>query len=982
MKTPAVIVCVVSALLVAQSAAAAVCQLDVPNDNGYLRYDVLAPAMPPTRTVLSFDARGGRHVEVVWDPLQSNRLDRMIILEGNLSWTLSVSAEPLRDPNQGKYDYAWQFAPNRCGSLSDGALTMPVKRLVPDCLQKGGSCDTLTVDMLDFTIKKVGKNLSASEVARNLVRREGGKPSDAAVSTGGRSLVGPDSAQIVNDIASLIAEVAIERARDRSLKLAERRVGDFLHCPPNEGSHEGSHFQQTCKLLTKFRMTDLASSGQALAQAVSEDLLTSVMEKELTNASAEASLCPGLQWSALMPIVRSALAPDSQREPDEVLAHRLIGMMAQSCAAPSPQDTSCNPVQLSLAVLSECAQGLDCDTSSIQFYLSHANELFQECSPQGVPKKIFDSVSFVAKGLEVVVPKADVSPRRQLRVAVSMLTDVLKYQAWASSQDGQRFSKLISRLDSLQPQQEQSLQALASVYEAPLLELIAQTQVLDQKQAASAYQAFLIDPRFTKEKLDSVSKISQGVQDLIKKGLTETGGAAIFKELCNPPPPSLDRLCKRAKDLESLPLETKKAILDKQWPLALNSFPGNPQGDLIPVLREEWKKAEELANLVKKLEAQQGSKSWQSFYQLQTAIKTLTETAKSADAATVEALQPVLRSQDRLMTLCREVSGTEKASMLQDPVKKTLASIHEACESLDAVRREKLAEWPALRGQIEAGNCSIPGWDEKLKRLADAGGVPLEDTTLPEKLRLSLCDERHAPLDAVARFMDSLLANDFQSAILNLLTAIPKKLDDQQVKVLSTLTSFLRTYGQTQALKPEDAAQLREARKQSISTLIDLLTSREHRAGHWIASLAVNPGLASAYQLPRGKSGEGRRGTVLMRLNLPLGLSLDCFDSLRKNFGFHGSIFVLDLGQYAEAAFRQDQGLPKPGFGTALTFGTQVGLLLNSAEDPINLSFDFRYSPVTGVRIGQSDNDAKVAASGRVSMGLTVSYLIPLIDFN
>src|SRR5690348_5444161 len=80
------------------------CKLTVPGQ-GHGRYDVMAPALPPTRTVLSFDAPGGRHVEIVWDPLQSSRLDRLVILEAGQTWRVSLSAEPQRDPNQGKFDY-------------------------------------------------------------------------------------------------------------------------------------------------------------------------------------------------------------------------------------------------------------------------------------------------------------------------------------------------------------------------------------------------------------------------------------------------------------------------------------------------------------------------------------------------------------------------------------------------------------------------------------------------------------------------------------------------------------------------------------------------------------------------------------------------------------------------------------------------------------------------------------------------------------
>jgi hypothetical protein len=786
----------------------------------------------------------------------------------------------------------------------------------------------------------------------------------------------------VNDLASIIAEVAIERAQDRSLKLAQRRVGEFLRC----GRNGGIAFKQTCELISNFRMMDLAGSGQALAQAVSEDLMASTLNasvvRDIVDSSVPPSVCPELQWSALTPIVQNALAPDSRRESDEVMAHRFIGMMAQGCVSPLMKDNACNPVQLSLAVLSECEQGLDCNTSSIQFYLSHASELFEGCSAQAIPKQIFDPVSFVAKGLEVLAPKADVSARRQLRVAVSMLTDILKYQAWASTEEGKRLSQLISMLDNPSPK-ALSIQVLLSHFQAPLWMLIEKTDAFDRGMAARAQQALLKDLRIPEEILNASSGISEEVLKHIQQELKKEEGEARLAA-CKSAKPHLMKLCELSAGLQALPDATRNVILRKDWLKALETTASEPtQTDVIMRLKAEWERAEELASLIKEIRSQNTSNVWERLLQLQTALTKMTEAAKLTNPDAVARLQPLLMAirQGDLVTLCKEASSVEKGGGFQAPLEITLADIRKNCESTELAHQQTLAEWKDLRGQLEAVHCSTPGLDMALARVSEGSYMRVGGPEFTRKALKSLCDARNASWDAVARFMDSLLSNDFQSALLHLLTAIPNKPDAKQVKVLSALTSFLKTYGQTQALTPEDAAQIREARKKSISSLIDLLASREERPGQWIASLAVNPGLAGAWQFKRGADDDkGSEGTALLRLNLPVGLSLDCFDKLRKNFGFHGSVFVLDLGQYAEAATKKRQGVPEPEFETALAFGVQAGLLLNSVEDPINLSVDVRYSPATGVRTNQPDD--LTPEPGRVSLGLTLSYLIPLIDFN
>ncbi len=965
----------------------------IPSSRGpqYVRFDVRAPAVPPTRTALSFDASGGQHVEVVWDPLRSNRLDRLVILESAHDWRVSLGAEPQRDPSHGQFDYAWQFLPRDCTPFTDKEWKMPVKKLVPDCFLADagvGTCSNLKVDEFFITFKRMDQNPTAWAVAQRLVRREGGRRSDASISSHSRSLLGAeDLFQSVNEFASIIAEVAIAHAKDRSLKLAQDRIVDFFRCGADQ------RFMQTCQLLKTLGLTDLAGAGQQLALAVSEDLMRMVLDDsslmEIVSQSKAPPICPKLQWSVLSPLIRSALEPDSQREPDEVLAHRLIGTIVQGCAVPQTQN-QCDPVQLSLAVLSECEQGLDCDTSSIQFYLSHAGELFRGCSSHAVPRQIFDSASFVAKGLEVLTPKADVSARRQLRIAASMLIDVLKYQAWSHSKEAELVIGLANRFGSLQPDHYHSIEALRSLFEtdqtafqATLGNLARATDDLSPGLTAQLLMALRQNPADASKSAADLSKMASDLEKLIHALFESSSQPTALRDMCTSSPIHLRRACEISRQLQSLPTNVQELVRDRKWREARDALQKSGQSDdTVSRLEDEWRKAEALLMLIKMFNGRRLPDQGEVLRQLRASLDQLNTAVSLAGNQTATSLLGLLAAinRDNLGDVCQEVSAALKQpSRAKDRIHEILGEIKELCARSSKVRLDlehALSAWQGLREQIDQGTCKAERWDQTIDLISEVPDTLRKASSFTREDFKALCTPPSGGprLDAVGRFIDSLLSNDFQGALLHLLNASAGGLDERQVRVVSALTSFLRTYGQTRALKPEDAAELREARKKAVLTLIDLLASREGREGQWIASLAVNPGLAASWQFAGGAD---MHGATLLRLNLPVGLSFDIFGGQRKNLGFHASFFVLDLGQYTEAGPKRRQVLPSPRLETALAFGAQAGLLLNSIEDPINLSFDIRYSPAAA-----ASADSSQERLGRVSLGLTLSYLLPLIDFN
>lgn len=1060
-------------MLLMLSTAGADCQLNVPTRN-HVRYDVMIPELPPTRTVLSFDAPGGQHVEVVWDPLQSNRLDRLVILEGGRDWTISLSAEPQRDANKGQFDYSWQFRPGSCEPKESGKV-LRYRKLQPECLGpiSNGSCVNLAVEELGISIQPA-KPMTAQAAAMRLVRRDGSKDADSSIARA-RSF-GSEPAQVVRDLGATIAEVAVERVQDRSFKLAQRRLQEFLGCsqspqvtdasqmsashpeqlqksqritsttmtaglalqtretstPDQDENHTPTQapLTQTCALVRKMRLTDIAGSGQTLTEALSQDMLGvalgAVDPKPRTGATS-APVCGKLSWSALQPILESVLTSDLRREPDEVLARRLVGVMAQGCFEQQPQSVGCNPVQLSLAVLSECEQGLDCNTSSIQFYLDHARELFTSCSSHGVPKKIFDPVSFVAKGLEVMAPKADVSTRRQLRLSVSMLADVLKYQAWSWQEKPAQLQALMdemahaeSRAGSLAP----LLPDLKLAEEIILTGHSDSEGSFDGELRRLAEKAFRFDNPSVAEML--VSAVSGDSLDSSRTTVADARHRA--KELLEKATSAdvnVKSICELTKDVKE---GCDHQDDGKSWlpQVKARNWEGARSAVTDPILRariDRLEAAENFDHFATKLKDYvdsmhssmrdnlphresivAGGDPEQYLQKLAGFRKEFNKASNAAALSGALSGLPTLReslANGDFKSVCSKVADLKNSQGTKDGVKvlekdgvvKALDPVWNTCTDAETLQQDLqwlstapalLVKWEPARSAFDVGACQ--DFAAEMQKLASMNGLEtafkkaVQVKTWNENDAITMCSGKYPPLekmDELARLVDALLGNDFQEALTVFFAKFQDEkepLNAKRVKVLTALTSFVRTYGEFSAMRPEDAAQMHEARQKSVSTLIDLLGSREDRWDETIISLSANLGVAMAVDKMAGE-----KSALRARLNLPVGLSFDHL-SRNKSPGWHASLFALDLGQYASPKLGGGAGLPQPRGDTLLALGLQMGMLFNSPEDPINLSLDIRYSPSIEAEKGWFGGTSK--GDARFSFGLTLSYLVPLIDLN
>ncbi len=92
----------------------------------------------------------------------------------------------------------------------------------------------------------------------------------------------------------------------------------------------------------------------------------------------------------------------------------------------------------------------------------------------------------------------------------------------------------------------------------------------------------------------------------------------------------------------------------------------------------------------------------------------------------------------------------------------------------------------------------------------------------------------------------------------------------------------------------------------------------------------------------------------------------------------HVMATAIDLGQYA--AYDEDGDVNRPRWDTLLAPGIQIGAILGKPEHNLVLAADVRYAPTLFAESANLDLQDKQA--GAVRFGLTLSYYVPIFDFN
>jgi hypothetical protein len=186
---------------------------------------------------------------VEWDPLVREPLLRRVRIPSKTTTSSVVvrcSAEPIHPTLKPELNLAWSF--NSHVKLSESGVLITTQDLGPPSILKDPS--------ISITLSKPDGDSEIKLLRESTVHRR-----DSA-----RSL-GIADEKDVQEIFQAIAEVVVEKARTRGMRVLEGRLRDDV-C----GQSAQPILPETCAAITRTRLEDLAASGRELAEALIDDL--------------------------------------------------------------------------------------------------------------------------------------------------------------------------------------------------------------------------------------------------------------------------------------------------------------------------------------------------------------------------------------------------------------------------------------------------------------------------------------------------------------------------------------------------------------------------------------------------------------------------------------------------------------------------------------------------------------------------------------
>jgi hypothetical protein len=382
------------------------------------RVRVLLPKMPPTRTRCSFDASDGTDsVTFEWDPLSPRGLAREATLAKG-KYHVSCSTEAARHAIQHETNYAWTFHrgawtdqdPKKGGTLAfcDPAVSGPTKLCTETDAQ---TLATVTVE---------DRRQLAGATGRNLLTSAPGLP---VLGPAPRAF-GALSDEALNEAFQVIAEVVVEQAKSKGMKLVTAKLTALL-CDTLVIDKKLPALPRTCDAVRSIRLEDLTSTGRQLLDAFVEDLVRATLGAALDAPCKTEQLgtsCDKLVKIALDAAVSAALG---REEKLRSAGHRvLFAMMDVMAESGRPE------LQLAGRIVQECS-GAPCDAARIQRMIADPAGYFNlgVVNADNLRTKVKEwpeMSAFVSSALRLASPSASVTETAQLRAAIELLFDVVE----------------------------------------------------------------------------------------------------------------------------------------------------------------------------------------------------------------------------------------------------------------------------------------------------------------------------------------------------------------------------------------------------------------------------------------------------------------------------------------------------------------------------------------------------------------------------
>lgn len=176
-------------------------------------------------------------------------------------------------------------------------------------------------------------------------------------------------------------------------------------------------------------------------------------------------------------------------------------------------------------------------------------------------------------------------------------------------------------------------------------------------------------------------------------------------------------------------------------------------------------------------------------------------------------------------------------------------------------------------------------------------------------------------------------------------------------------------------LNDEEKAALRAQREQVIHSLMDHAAERSQRreVGANIFSLGLGLGISARGHWVSSASTESENNSAELGVVPSLVAGVNLQWNFNRYLGLHVGATFLNLGNYLQASYNEFSA--SPIWSSSLVAGVQGGVLLGGMSGGALLAVDFQTSP----RLMQ-DEDGDFESLH--SIGLSLSYYLPVLDFN
>jgi hypothetical protein len=378
------------------------------------------PAMPPTRTSCTVDADdGSESVTMDWDPLAARGLTREASLPAG-RYRVSCRSEPARHAIDAKANYAWTFLPDGGGSANP--TLGPAFCDSSYISNKEERCSTANT-MAALTCEDqrgIGASPIASAAASS-ARATSGLDSIAALRA-----FGGVSDEAINEVFQVIAEVVVEEAKSKGMKLVTAKLQALL-CKDLKITDDEIALPNTCKAIQSIRLEDLASTGRQLLEALVGDLVQAgIVSLEAEYSSPTTSLTPDVRnaLAEIAPFVTDIVVSSfSGQEKLRGSGQRLLLKLLDLASRQSGHQE----LQFAVAVVNECRAN-HCDPARIERMVQAPERYFSGLNATALKAAVakWDGFgSFVSGGLEVASPAHDVTETAQLKASIDLLFNVL-----------------------------------------------------------------------------------------------------------------------------------------------------------------------------------------------------------------------------------------------------------------------------------------------------------------------------------------------------------------------------------------------------------------------------------------------------------------------------------------------------------------------------------------------------------------------------